>query len=150
MTPRRQHVDPPASADGVRLYTLDEVQLPAVPGPHPGRLARARGVRGARMNAGAACAARMSDGDRASYSRFEVLCAERPAWVQPALRGKEHFYFDGRGFWRRRRAGGESLLPSWRAPRYGWVHESGCDCPLCGAQGAAATRRRASRDAASA
>ena len=25
MTPRRQHVDPPASADGVRLYTLDEV-----------------------------------------------------------------------------------------------------------------------------
>ena len=93
----------------------------------------------------------MIDGDRASYSRFQVLCAERPAWAQPALRGKEHFYFDGRGFWRRRRAGGESLLPSWRAPRYGWVHESGCDCPLCAVPArTAAARRRASRDAASA
>ena len=87
----------------------------------------------------------MIDSDRAAYSRFQVLCAERPAWAQPALRGKDHFYFDGRGFWRRSQAGGESLLPSWRAPRYGWVHEPGCDCPLCAAQeGDAATRPLAS------
>jgi hypothetical protein len=85
----------------------------------------------------------MIDSDRASYSRFQVLCAE------PALRGKEHFFFDGRGFWRRRQAGGESLLPSWRAPRYGWIHEAGCDCPLCTRQDADA-HRPASRDAASA
>ena len=74
---------------------------------------------------------RMIHSDRAPYSRFQVLCAERPAWAQPALRGKEQFYFDGRSFWRRPESGRERLLPSWRAPRYGWVHEPGCDCGLC-------------------
>jgi hypothetical protein len=75
---------------------------------------------------------------QAHYSRFQVLCAERPAWARPPLRRKESFYFDGRSFWQRRESGDERLLPSWRAPRYGWVHESGCDCGLCGLQDAEA------------
>ena len=72
--------------------------------------------------------------DQAHYSRFQVLCAERPAWAQPALRRETRFYFDGLRFWSRSK-GEERLLPSWRAPRYGWVHESGCGCGLCAARG---------------
>ena len=59
-----------------------------------------------------------------------MLCAERPAWAQPAFRRETRFFFDGLRFWSRS-ADGDRLLPSWRAPRYGWVHESGCDCGLC-------------------
>jgi hypothetical protein len=72
--------------------------------------------------------------DRSHYSRFQVLCAERPAWAQPAFRRETRFYFDGLRFWSRS-AGGHRPLPSWRAPRYGWVHESGCDCGLCAVRG---------------
>jgi hypothetical protein len=70
-------------------------------------------------------------GDRDFYSRFQVLCAERPAWAQPALRRETHFYFDGLRFWSRSTDGTNRLMPSWRAPRYGWVHETDCDCRLC-------------------
>ena len=83
--------------------------------------------------------------DRAAYSRFQVLCAERPAWARPALRSKEHFYFDGRSFWRRPERGRERLLPSWRAPRYGWVHESWLRLPAL----RWAARRRGRRGPAS-
>ena len=76
--------------------------------------------------------------DQAHYSRFQVLCAERPAWAQPALRRKTRFYFDGLRFWSKA-TNGDRLLPSWRAPRYGWVHESGCDCGFCGSRGVEAT-----------
>lgn len=82
----------------------------------------------------------MIDIERTHFSRFQVLCAERPAWARPALRRKDHFYFDGQSFWRRRESGQEQLLPSWRAPRYGWLHEPGCDCGLCLLQGAEAQR----------
>ena len=77
---------------------------------------------------------------RAHYSRFQVLCAERPAWAQPALRREARFYFDGRQFWSRS-ANGDRLLPSWRAPRYGWTHEAGCDCSLCASRGQEAPAR---------
>jgi hypothetical protein len=78
--------------------------------------------------------------DQARFSRFQVLCAERPAWAQPALRRKDHYYYDGQCFWRRPESGRDRPLPSWRAPRYGWVHEAGCDCGLCVLQGAGARR----------
>jgi hypothetical protein len=70
------------------------------------------------------------DSDRPYFSRFQVLCAERPAWAQPALRRETLFYFDGLRFWSRS-DDGDRLLPSWRAPRYGWVHDPGCNCRLC-------------------
>lgn len=78
------------------------------------------------------------------YSRFQVLCAERPAWAQPALRRRTRFYYDGMRFWCHGEAGEDRLLPSWRAPRYGWVHQSGCDCRLCIPRDAHADRRLAS------
>jgi hypothetical protein len=76
----------------------------------------------------------MMDTGRAYYSRFQTLCAGRPAWAQPALRRETRFYFDGLRFWSSSE-NGERLLPSWRAPRYGWVHEPGCDCDLCASRG---------------
>jgi hypothetical protein len=82
----------------------------------------------------------MMDIDRAFYSRFQVLCAERRAWAQPALRRETRYYFDGLRFWSRT-TGGDRLLPSWRAPRYGWVHESSCDCSLCASRVGEATVR---------
>ena len=72
----------------------------------------------------------MMDIDRAQLSRFQALCAERPAWARPALRRETLYYFDGRQFWSRT-ADGDRLLPSWRAPRYGWVHEPECGCRFC-------------------
>jgi hypothetical protein len=80
----------------------------------------------------------MTSIEQAPLSRFQVLCAERPAWARPALRGKDHFYYDGRCFWYRRENGRDRLLPSWRTPRYGWIHESDCDCGLCALRGAGA------------
>ena len=54
--------------------------------------------------------------DHARYSRFQVLCAERRAWAQPALRRETGFYYDGQRFWARTK-GRARLRPSWRAPR---------------------------------
>jgi hypothetical protein len=82
----------------------------------------------------------VSDVERVPLSRFQVLCAERPALARPALRRKDQYYFDGRRFWRRRESSRDRMLPSWRAPRYGWLHESGCDCGLCALQGPGARR----------
>jgi hypothetical protein len=78
--------------------------------------------------------------ERTHLSRFQAVSAERPAWARPALRRKDHYSFDGRRFWRRPESGGDRLPPTWRAPRYGWVHESGCDCGLCAPQGAGKRR----------
>ena len=82
----------------------------------------------------------MTDADPAHYSRFQVLCAERPAWAQPALRRETRFYFDGSRFWRRS-TNEDRPLPPWRAPRYGWVHETSCDCGLCACRGEEASAR---------
>jgi hypothetical protein len=75
---------------------------------------------------------------QARLSRFQVLCVERPAWARPALRKKDHYYFDGSRFWRRPESGRDRPLPTWRAPRYGWLHEPDCDCDLCATRGAEA------------
>ena len=80
----------------------------------------------------------MTTVSQAHYSRFQVLCAERAAWAQPALRRETRFYFDGFRFWASSK-GEERQLPSWRAPRYGWLHELGCDCALCASRGQEAT-----------
>jgi len=73
------------------------------------------------------------DGDRATYSRYQILCAEREARNHGATDGAAYFY-DGISFWRRDGRGKERLLPSWRTPAHGWSHADGCDCELCEAR----------------
>jgi hypothetical protein len=77
------------------------------------------------------------DGDRQTYSRYQVLCAEREAWngSDGTHSGDgDAYYYDGISFWRRDAKGKERLLPSWRTPGHGWRHSAACDCDLCRAQ----------------
>jgi hypothetical protein len=72
--------------------------------------------------------------DRQSYSRYQVLCAEREAWNDGDDADGEAYFYDGISFWRRDGKGKERLLPSWRTPAHGWRHSDGCDCELCTAR----------------
>jgi hypothetical protein len=67
--------------------------------------------------------------ERQTYSRYQVLCAEREAWSDGE--DGEAYYYDGISFWRRDGKGKERLLPSWRTPAQGWRHAEACDCDLC-------------------
>jgi hypothetical protein len=69
--------------------------------------------------------------DRQTYSRYQILCAEREAWNADEDGGA--YYYDGMSFWRRDGKGKERLLPSWRTPSHGWRHADACDCDLCAA-----------------
>jgi hypothetical protein len=73
------------------------------------------------------------DADRRTYSRYQILCAEREAWNVGAGEGDEAFYYDGISFWRDAK-GKPRLLPSWRTPAHGWRHAPACDCELCTAR----------------
>jgi hypothetical protein len=74
------------------------------------------------------------DAERQTYSRYQVLCAEREAWNGGEGRGAETYYYDGISFWRRDAGGKKRLLPSWRTPTHGWHHAGACDCELCGSR----------------
>lgn len=79
------------------------------------------------------------DAERHTYSRYQVLCAERKAWNEGDGEG-EAYYYDGISFWRRDAKGKERLLPSWRTPTHGWRHDTACDCDLCRAHRPAEVR----------
>jgi hypothetical protein len=66
------------------------------------------------------------------FSRLAAVSAGEPAW---AMDGKFHLYaFDGTRFWRRRAHSTRySIIPPWRSPAFGWMHEDGCSCHLCAA-----------------
>ncbi len=70
--------------------------------------------------------------DHQTYSRYQVLCAEREAWIDGEVAGGDTFYYDGMSFWRRDAKSKERLVPSWRTPAHGWRHAPSCDCDLCG------------------
>ena len=72
----------------------------------------------------------MRAGDQ-TYSRYQVLCAEREAWTDGAASGRETYFYDGMSFWRRDASGRERVVPSWQAPGHGWRHEAECGCDLC-------------------
>ena len=73
--------------------------------------------------------------DRHTYSRYQILCAEREAWLDGENADADSYYYDGISFWRRDPKGKQRLVPSWRAPGRGWRHADDCTCDLC------ATRR---------
>ena len=64
------------------------------------------------------------------HDRSEVIMegAEACAWD----RCYTIFYFDGRQFWRHDcRDESLTLVPSWTAPRRGWLHVAGRVCRVC-------------------
>ena len=75
------------------------------------------------------------DPDHRTYSRYQILCAEREAWLCGETTDGDSFYYDGISFWRREPDGKKRLVPSWRTPSHGWQHKDDCSCDLC------ATRR---------
>jgi hypothetical protein len=72
-------------------------------------------------------------GDRHTYSRYQILCADREAWIDVATAHGDGYYYDGISFWRVEPGGQRRLLPSWRTPSHGWRHAAGCACDLCSA-----------------
>ncbi|HOU28763.1 MAG TPA: hypothetical protein PLJ89_07610 [Thermoleophilia bacterium] len=70
---------------------------------------------------------------RERFSRFQVLCAEREAWLEGGASAGHDYYYDGVSFWRLLPDGTRRLLPSWRTPGHGWHHAEGCTCELCAA-----------------
>lgn len=72
--------------------------------------------------------------DRQSYSRYQILCAEREAWNDGDAADGDAYYYDGISFWRLEQGGKRRLLPSWRTPVHGWRHEPKCTCDLCSAR----------------
>jgi hypothetical protein len=81
------------------------------------------------------------DAERQTYSRYQVLCAEREAWNDGDSGEAESYFYDGMSFWRRNGKTKERLLPSWRTPTYGWRHAEECDCELCTVRRPAEKRR---------
>lgn len=76
----------------------------------------------------------MTTTDRPSYSRYQVLCAEREAWNDGEPADADRFYYDGLSFWRLDAGGRKRLRPSWRTPVQGWRHKQDCPCDLCTAR----------------
>ena len=72
--------------------------------------------------------------DRQTYSRYQILCAERAAWLDGESDARDSFFYDGMSFWRRDAKGKLRLVPSWRTPGHGWRHAPGCTCDLCAAK----------------
>ncbi len=70
--------------------------------------------------------------DRQAYSRYQILCADRDAWLETA--DAQTYHYDGISFWRVDGAGKRRLIPCWRAPRHGWRHDDACTCDLCAAR----------------
>jgi hypothetical protein len=80
--------------------------------------------------------------DRQTYSRYQILCAEREAWLGGESTDADHYFYDGISFWRRDAKGKKRLIPSWRTPSHGWRHAGGCDCELCAARKTVVLRPR--------
>lgn len=72
----------------------------------------------------------MSEECGSYFSRFAIICEQHKAW---AVDHKFRSYaFDGMRFWRRRqRSTRYEIVPSWKTPAFGWMHEAECGCKLC-------------------
>jgi hypothetical protein len=68
---------------------------------------------------------------RQAYSRYQILCAERDAWLEAETGDADTYHYDGISFWRVAGDGRKRLVPSWRAPAHGWRHDEDCTCDLC-------------------
>ena len=76
--------------------------------------------------------------ERQTYSRYQVLCAEREAWNDGEDAGDETYYYDGISFWRCEAGARKRLLPSWRTPGARLAPRGRLHCDLCAAHRPAA------------
>jgi hypothetical protein len=72
--------------------------------------------------------------ERHTYSRYQIICAEREAWLDGETADDDVYYYDGISFWRGDARGKKRLVPSWRTPAHGWRHTADCTCDLCDAR----------------
>jgi hypothetical protein len=77
-----------------------------------------------------------------TYTRDQVLGAERWAWAGKLAAGPAEYLYDGLDFWRRDKGSGRRaerrMLAEAEAPAAGWWHKPECNCGLCRARSAAA------------
>ena len=55
--------------------------------------------------------------DRQAYSRYQILCAEREAWLDGETADDDTYYYDGISFWRCEAGGKKRLVPPGGPPR---------------------------------
>lgn len=80
--------------------------------------------------------------DTHTYTRVQVLGAERWAWAGKLAAGRAEYFYDGIDFWRRdkgsERRSERRMLAEAESPAEGWWHKPECNCGLCRAPSATA------------
>jgi hypothetical protein len=72
----------------------------------------------------------VNEGTR-TYTRDQVLGAERRAWAGKLTAGRAEYFYDGIEFWRQGKRSERRALTEAEAPAGGWWHKSECNCGLC-------------------
>ena len=73
--------------------------------------------------------------DRQTYSRYQILCAEREAWLDGENADADSYYYDGISFWRCDPKGKTAPRPLLAHPGHAaGGTRSDCTCDLCAAR----------------
>lgn len=71
-----------------------------------------------------------------TYTRDQVLGAERLAWAGKLTAGRAEYFYDGIEFWRRGKSSERRVLAEAETPAEGWWHKPECNCGPCRAPSA--------------
>ena len=71
-----------------------------------------------------------------TYTRDQVLGAERWAWAGELTVGRAEYFYDGIEFWRRGKSSERRVLADAETPADGWWHKPDCNCGPCRAPSA--------------
>ena len=66
-----------------------------------------------------------------TYTRDQVLGAERWAWAGELTAGRAEYFYDGIEFWRRGKSSERRALAEAETPAGGWWHKPECNCGPC-------------------
>jgi hypothetical protein len=72
----------------------------------------------------------LTEGTR-TYTRDQVLTAERWAWAGRLTAGRAEYFYDGIELWRRSKGSERRALADAETPANGWWHKPECNCGLC-------------------
>ena len=73
-----------------------------------------------------------------TYTRGQVLGAERWAWAGELTAGRAEYFYDGIEFWLRSKSSQRRAPAEAETPTEGWWHKPECNCGLCRAPSDAA------------